>query len=85
MLRKYCKKCKKELAYESKYLVCKNCHLEIILLQDNIGWYTYLLESGRLWSLIIQWFVGGWHESMNLSNSSDTSAKDPAPTFYNGF
>jgi hypothetical protein len=48
MLKKFCKKCKKELAQESKYLVCKNCHLEIILLQDNIGWYTYLLESGRL-------------------------------------
>jgi Zn finger protein HypA/HybF involved in hydrogenase expression len=36
MLKKFCKKCRRELSHESKYLLCKKCHTEIVLLQDDI-------------------------------------------------
>lgn len=44
MLKKFCRKCKKELANESKYLLCENCHKQIILLQDDREFY----ENSRL-------------------------------------
>ena len=39
MLKKFCRKCKKDLANESKYLLCENCHKQIILLQDDREFY----------------------------------------------
>lgn len=44
MLKKFCRKCKTELANESKYLLCKDCHMKIILLHDDREFY----ENSRL-------------------------------------
>ena len=44
MLKKFCKNCKAELANESKYLLCKNCHLNVLLTHDD----RELYENSRL-------------------------------------
>jgi len=44
MLKKFCRKCKKELPNNSKYLLCENCHKQIIFLEEDREFY----ENSRL-------------------------------------
>jgi hypothetical protein len=44
MLKKFCGKCKRELAADSKYLLCEDCHKRTIFLEDDREYY----ENSRL-------------------------------------
>jgi hypothetical protein len=44
MLKKFCGRCKRELAADSKYLLCEDCHKTTIFLEDDREYY----ENSRL-------------------------------------
>jgi len=41
MLRKFCKKCKKELPAESIYYMCHECHKTVALREGDTSLYEY--------------------------------------------
>jgi hypothetical protein len=42
LVRKFCNNCRRELPPHSKYLLCKDCHLKILINEDEIQYYSRL-------------------------------------------
>jgi len=44
LLKKFCSKCKKVLPANSKYLLCENCHKQVVMAEEDREFY----ENSRL-------------------------------------